>query len=203
MAGSSWMAAIAGCGGRGVVVRSELNYHGRAREQRAACGKEREQKTASTQGVLELGTAMMKGENECTRLRVYRVGPNVVVVSPRLVTLSIPRVLLVAMHALTCLESEYDSLLTLASIHEPCHHLSLKPHAAAALLQTTRPNRMPKARPLRHPLLHTRPSAPDLAFFSSTLLLSCARAMSTKPSLAAAEDFLSFVNASPTRMSAL
>jgi hypothetical protein len=32
-------------------------------------------------------------------------------------------------------------------------------------------------------------------------VLSSARTMSTQPSLKAAEDFLSFVNASPTRMS--
>jgi hypothetical protein len=54
---------------------------------------------------------------------------------------------------------------------------------------------------LRVLLLHSRPA---YTCISTTLnISSCAlRTMSTKPSLEAAEDFLSFVNASPTRMCA-
>jgi hypothetical protein len=66
--------------------------------------------------------------------------------------------------------------------------------------QTSQPSRMPLVGLLRHTLLHS--GRPTL-FLTSTpypATQSCTRVMSTKPSLAAAEDFLSFVNASPTRM---
>ena len=53
---------------------------------------------------------------------------------------------------------------------------------------------------LRITLLHCAPTSP-LAVSHSTFISSHIRTMSTKPSLKAAEDFLSFVNASPTRMS--
>ena len=75
----------------------------------------------------------------------------------------------------------------------------LQPHPAALPRQTP-PNPMLIARPLPPNLLGTKLTARVLALSQSTLSLSRARTMSTKPSLAAAEDFLSFVNASPTRM---
>ena len=53
---------------------------------------------------------------------------------------------------------------------------------------------------LRVTLLHLAPTTP-LVVSQSKFVLSSARTMSTKPSLKVAEDFLSFVNASPTRMS--
>jgi hypothetical protein len=100
----------------------------------------------------------------------------------------------------------------------PCpnqiHPLALAPSAAPMTPATASPPNptpprpscrppaqyMPIARPLQFTLLHPGQSASvSLAFVQTT----CARAMSTKPSLAAAEDFLSFVNASPTRMLAL
>jgi hypothetical protein len=79
-----------------------------------------------------------------------------------------------------------------------------EPHTATAILQTSRPNPMPIATLLRRTPLHpssTSTTPRILAFVPSSLILSHARTMTTKPSLAAAEDFLSFVNASPTRMS--
>lgn len=58
-----------------------------------------------------------------------------------------------------------------------------------------------KLQPLRATLLRLTPAHRFLCSATSTpLLLSCAlRTMAAKPSLQAAEDFLSFVNASPTR----
>jgi hypothetical protein len=83
---------------------------------------------------------------------------------------------------------------------EPCDGLSALPHTATTLFKTARPNPMPIATSLHHTLLHPSPPARTLAFIPTIFALSRARTMATKPSLAAAEDFLSFVNASPTRM---
>jgi hypothetical protein len=60
-----------------------------------------------------------------------------------------------------------------------------------------------KLQPLRATLLQLTPTHRFLCATTSTPLLpSCAlRTMAAKPSLQAAEDFLSFVNASPTRKS--
>jgi hypothetical protein len=66
--------------------------------------------------------------------------------------------------------------------------------------QTSQPSHMPMVRPLRHTLLHSGPATLFLTFNPYPVTRSCTRVMTTKPSLAAAEDFLSFVNASPTRM---
>jgi len=60
------------------------------------------------------------------------------------------------------------------------------------------PSRLPPRVGLLH-LPHLRPVRLALTV-PVALLLNPARNMSTKPSLEAAEDFLSFVNASPTRM---
>ena len=53
---------------------------------------------------------------------------------------------------------------------------------------------------LRITLLHLAPTTP-LVVSHPNFILSRVRTMATKPSLKAAEDFLSFVNASPTRTS--
>lgn len=82
---------------------------------------------------------------------------------------------------------------SLGASPQPCTDLSSTPHSAFS--QT-------------YPMLRGQPTRATLPqSFSVTTLplaLSCAlRTMSTKPSLKAAEDFLSFVNASPTRMFSL
>lgn len=53
---------------------------------------------------------------------------------------------------------------------------------------------------LQTTLLHLTPFAPSIVPRPPFRLLRIHRTMSSKPSLQAAEDFLSFVNASPTRM---
>ena len=59
-----------------------------------------------------------------------------------------------------------------------------------------------KLQPLRATLLQLTPTKRTCVLTSTPLLLSCAlQTMAAKPSLQAANDFLSFVNASPTRMS--
>lgn len=57
-----------------------------------------------------------------------------------------------------------------------------------------------KLQPLRASLLQLTPTIRTSTPTFNPLLLLCAlRTMAAKPSLQAAEDFLSFVNASPTR----
>lgn len=88
-----------------------------------------------------------------------------------------------------------------AVLREPCDSLSSNPTHRCGPVPDLGPNPMPIARLLRRAPLYPSPPSRYLAFISSSSLsLSCARNMATKPSLAAAEDFLSFVNASPTRM---
>ena len=65
-------------------------------------------------------------------------------------------------------------------------------------LQPPRPIRASMLKPLQAALLHTGPRR--CTYTAVPLILTCTiRTMSTKPSLAAANDFLSFVDASPTR----
>jgi hypothetical protein len=80
-------------------------------------------------------------------------------------------------------------------------HLSIDtPHRPRSACRRCVQSLMLVSPKLRITLLHCAPTSP-LAVSHSRLILSHIRTMTTKPSLKAAEDFLSFVNASPTRMS--
>lgn len=72
------------------------------------------------------------------------------------------------------------------------------PHTGLFPDRATSP--MPRGPRLRAALLHLRPTCCAVTT-APFVLTSALRTMSTKPSLKAAEDFLSFVNASPTRTS--
>lgn len=89
-----------------------------------------------------------------------------------------------------------------ASLH---HRVRLPPHTAGPVDRHPEPILMlTKLQPLRATLLPLTPTTRTCVLTSTPLLLSCAlRTMAAKPSLQAANDFLSFVNASPTRTPSL
>lgn len=87
------------------------------------------------------------------------------------------------------------TLANIVSLYHPTPRGPLTEPPEPILMLITR-------QPLRATLLQLTPTTRTCRFTSTTLILSCAlRTMAARPSLQAAEDFLSFVNASPTRMS--
>jgi hypothetical protein len=169
---------------------------------RGECSKERRGRAEpcrGTQGVLELGAPRRRGETMCARPSRFACG-SVVVFG--------------VAHGLFPSRRPWPCLTCRSRVHPAppnhIHPLTLAPEVALNPATASHPNPTPprpSCRPpaqympissrLQRTLLY--PRAISLAFVQTT----CDRAMSTKPSLAAAEDFLSFVNASPTRMLAL
>jgi hypothetical protein len=88
-----------------------------------------------------------------------------------------------------------------ANVRRALHRLSIDtPHRPRPACRRRVQSLMLPSPKLRITLLHLAPKTP-LVVSHSEFISSRIRTMATKPSLKAAEDFLSFVNASPTRKS--
>jgi hypothetical protein len=199
---------VAGCrwrrwrGGGGVVVRSELRCDGGAADDQGSnegggrCGKENTSGgKGSQQGVLEPGAQWCIEKLVQASLSIL-VRCAVLLWRARLLVSS-RRLLLFGLVA-----AVWPAAASANQLAESCNHHLTTPHCGGQLADD-RPRGsvfMPIVRPLRRTLLRFRLPTHFSTFIPHTATLSCARTMTTKPSLAAAEDFLSFVNASPTRM---